>query len=366
MKELWWKQIRAVIRLEMKKTFFAKRGLWIYLLALAPVALFLAHTLVEIHLRGVRHGVSQKMSRPLTEQDFSSIYSGMTRDNVVKLLGEPPISRTGARRVRTGPHSFDQNPFEVMRYSDGRSELIVNLEKGAVTGISMSSGASLGEDTYIFAGVFQFFFLRLAIFFGCLGIFMNLFRGEMVDKSLHFYMLAPVRREVLLTGKYLAALLAATVIFTTSVAFQLIALLSLYDSNAIANYLSQGHGWSQIIAYLGVTMLACVGYGSIFLAAGLLLRNPIIPAAFVLIWEAANPVLPSLLKKFSVIYYLRSLCPVDIPVDPGMPPLLALLLSNAEPISAYIAVFGLLTVSVLILAGSMRRVRQLEINYTTD
>lgn len=366
MKELWWKQIRAVIRLEMKKTFFAKRGLWIYLLALAPVALFLAHTLIEIHSQGVRHEISQKTSRPLTEQDFSSIHSGMTREDVVKLLGEPPVSRIGARRVQTGPHSFDQNSLEIMRYSDGRSDLIVSLEKGAVTEISMSSGASLGEDTYIFAGVFQFFFLRLAIFFGCLGIFMNLFRGEMLDKSLHFYLLAPVRREVLLVGKYLAALLAATMIFTTSVALQLIALLSLYDSNVIASYLYQNHGWSQVIAYLGITILACIGYGSIFLAAGLLFRNPIVPAVLVLVWEAANPVLPSLLKKFSVIYYLRALCPVDIPVDPGMPPLLALLISNAEPISAYIAVFGLLEVSVLILAGSMRRVRRLEINYTTE
>jgi ABC-type transport system involved in multi-copper enzyme maturation permease subunit len=253
-----------------------------------------------------------------------------------------------------------------MRYSDGRRELIISLEKGAVSGINISSGSSLGQDTYIFAGVFQFFFLRLAIFFGCLGIFMNLFRGEMLDKSLHFYLLAPVRREVLLVGKYLAGLLAATVIFTISAALQLIALLSLYDSNMIANYLYQNHGWSQVIAYLGITILACVGYGSIFLAAGVLFRNPIIPAAFALIWEAANPVLPSLLKKFSVIYYLRSLCPVDIPVDPGMPPLLALLISNAEPISAYIAVFGLLAVSVAILAGSMRRVRRLEINYTTE
>ena len=33
MKRIWWAQIKAVIRLEMKKTFFAKRGLWIYVLA---------------------------------------------------------------------------------------------------------------------------------------------------------------------------------------------------------------------------------------------------------------------------------------------------------------------------------------------
>ena len=41
-------------------------------------------------------------------------------------------------------------------------------------------------------------------FFGCLGIFMNLFRGEMLDKTLHFWFLMPVRREVLLAGKYVA------------------------------------------------------------------------------------------------------------------------------------------------------------------
>ena len=36
----------------------------------------------------------------------------------------------------------------------------------------------------------------------------------MIDKSLHFYLLAPIRREVLLVGKYLAGLIATVVIFT--------------------------------------------------------------------------------------------------------------------------------------------------------
>lgn len=286
MKTMWWAQIRAVIRLEMRKTFFAKRGLWIYLLALAPVVLFLGHSLVAIHLRGVR-------------------LEGATEE-------------------------------------------------------------TLQQGTYIFAGVFQFFFLRLAIFFGCLGIFMNLFRGEMLDKSLHFYLLAPVRRDVLLAGKYLAGLLAATVIFTTSTALQIVAMLIGFDSNTVAQYLYQNYGVEQILAYLGVTVLACIGYGSVFLAAGLLFRNPIIPAAFILIWEAANPILPSVLKKLSVIYYLKSLCPVDIPVDPSMPPLVALLVSNASPISAYFAVFGLIAFSVVVLLISVPLVRRLEINYTTE
>lgn len=283
MNALWLAQIKAVIRLEIKKTFFARRGLWIYLLALAPVALFLLKSIMDMRFRSMGH------------------------------------------------------------------ETI-----------------SLSQGNYIFAGVFQFFFIRLAIFFGSLGIFMNLFRGEMLDKSLHFYLLAPVRREVLVVGKFLAGLLAASVIFTASTALQIVALLWEFNSNTVSQYLYQNHGLSHVFAYLGVTILACIGYGSVFLGAGLLFKNPIIPAAFVLIWEAANPVLPSLLKKFSVIYYLKSLCPVNVPIDPGMPALLVLLISNAEPISAYIAVFGLLALSAVVLLASMKQVRRLEINYTAE
>jgi ABC-type transport system involved in multi-copper enzyme maturation permease subunit len=230
----------------------------------------------------------------------------------------------------------------------------------------VNRATTLGEDSYIFAGVYQFFFVRLAIFFGCLGIFMNLFRGEMLDRSLHFYLLTPVRREVLLAGKFLAGIIAAALIFTVSVLLQMVALSLMYDSNTLNYFLYQQHGIAQIAAYLGVTLLACVGYGSIFVAAGLLFRNPIFPAAFVLIWEAANPLLPSLLKKLSIIYYLKSLCPVNVQVPPGMPPLMALLVSNAEPISPYIAIFGLLVVSGTILFASGTSVRRLEINYTTE
>ena len=366
MNRLWWAQIQAVIRIEMKKTFFAKRGLWIYLLALCPVALFLAHSLVEIHMHGSRQQLARQTGRELTVQDLNTVSQGMTRAEVIAKLGKAPSSYTGMRRVPAGPRKFEEIPLETFRYSDGVSELTVFFEKGIVVGTSTVSGVSLGQDSYVFAGVFQFFFVRLAIFFGCLGIFMNLFRGEMLDKSLHFYLLTPVRREVLLVGKYLAGLLAATVIFSVSTALQLFAMLFRFDSNAIGQYLYQNHGVSQIAAYLGVTVMACIGYGSIFLAAGLLFRNPIVPAAAVLVWEAANPVLPALLKKISVIYYLKSLCPVSIPIDPGMPPLFALLVSNPQPISSYVAVIGLLALSVAVLAASARSVRSLEINYTME
>jgi len=45
MMKQWASQVLAVIRLEMRKTFFARRGLWIYLLAFAPVLLFTVHSI---------------------------------------------------------------------------------------------------------------------------------------------------------------------------------------------------------------------------------------------------------------------------------------------------------------------------------
>jgi hypothetical protein len=43
-----------------------------------------------------------------------------------------------------------------------------------------------------------------------------------------------------------------------------------------------------MLASVVVLALGCVGYGSVFLAVGVYVRNPIIPAAVLLIWEGAT------------------------------------------------------------------------------
>jgi ABC-type transport system involved in multi-copper enzyme maturation permease subunit len=234
-----------------------------------------------------------------------------------------------------------------------------------LVGINEHDRDTIPKDSLIFAGVFQFFFLRLAIFFGCVGVFTNLFRGEMLDKSLHFYLLTPIRREVLAIGKYLAGLIATVVIFCTGTLLQLAALSLHFERSEISAYLAGG-GWGQIASYLGVTAAACVGYGSIFLAAGLLFKNPIIPAATVLVWEGMNMFLPAALKKVSVIFYLQSLSPVVATPDANMPALQKLLITAAEPATPAVAVLGLLALTIVVLAVAARKARQLEINYSTD
>jgi hypothetical protein len=161
-------------------------------------------------------------------------------------------------------------------------------------------------------------------------------------------------------------LLATCIIFVTSELLQLFVFTQQFSPNVRDLYLYQGHGMAHAAAYLGVTALACLGYGAFFLAAGMLFRNPIFPAAAILIWEGINPFLPALLKKFSVIYYLKSLCPVEIPSPPGTPALLSLLVSNPDPVSTPVAILGIVVVALLVLYVSSFQVRRMEINYTTE
>ncbi|HYM74744.1 MAG TPA: hypothetical protein VE377_02105 [Candidatus Dormibacteraeota bacterium] len=366
MRRLWWTQVKAVIRLEMKKTFFAKRGLWIYVVAALPVLLFIAYAVATANQQHGTMAIARRGEKPLTYQDLLAIKSGMEKQEVIAILGKPPASYHWTESRETAPGSKVAVLHEEYHYSDGQNDLFLGFADGRVESINIHEGYDLGQDAVMFAGVFQFFFLRLAIFFGCLGIFMNLFRGEILDRSLHFYFLAPVRREVLMAGKFLAGLLATCTIFVTSEVLQTVAFLWHFSPSTRDVYLYHNHGLEHAAVYVGVTVLACIGYGAFFLVAGMLFKNPILPAAAILIWEFINPFLPTLLKQFSVIYYLKSLCPVDIPVSPGTPAVLALLVSNSDPVSAPLAVIGVVIVAAIALGISSLQVRRMEINYTTE
>jgi len=316
-----------------------------------------------------QHGaekVARRGEKALTYRDLTSVNAGMTKQEVLALLGKPPVADHWSEERPTDSGSNVKVAHEDYHYSDGLSDLYVNLADGKVTSVAINSFDDPGRDSVMFAGIFQFFFLRLAVFFGCLGIFMNLFRGEVLDRSLHFYFLAPIRRDILMTGKFLAGLLATCTIFVTSEILQTCAFLWHFTARQQDVFLYHNHGLEHAATYIGVTVLACLGYGAFFLVAGMVFRNPIAPAAIALIWEGINPFLPNILKQISIIYYLKSLCPVDVPVDPGTPPLLALLISNGEPVSAPLAIFGILVVAGVALYISSIQVRRMEVNYTTE
>src|SRR4030095_5170509 len=143
---------------------------------------------------------------------------------------------------------------------------------------------------------------------------MYLFRGEMRSRTLHFWFLAPARREVLLAGKYAAGLIASAAIFGGGALLMLAAMIWPHDPVEVQAYWNAGC-MGQMFWYAAAAALGGVGYGSVFLAVGLYVRNPIIPAAVLLAWEGAAGILPHVLQRMSILYYLQSLCPVRAPLE---------------------------------------------------
>src|SRR5271169_5543091 len=89
---IWWAQIKAVIRLEMKKTFFARRGIWIYVVAALPVLLFIAYAIALSNQQGRSASIARQGDRPLSYQDLLAVKTGMTSQEVIAILGKPPIT----------------------------------------------------------------------------------------------------------------------------------------------------------------------------------------------------------------------------------------------------------------------------------
>ncbi len=210
----------------------------------------------------------------------------------------------------------------------------------------------------VYETIFESVFLGAILFFGCLYVFFNLFRGEILERSLHYLLLTPLRRELIVAAKFAAALAALALLFMLSAVFSYVLIyLPVGFAGAIED-LTAGIGGAHLVAYLGVTLLACIGYGALFMLIGALFRNPIIPAGVLYLWEMLHFLLPPALKKLSVIHYLKGLLPVPLSDGPFA--------VVVEPPPAAVSVLGLLAFAAVMLAATALIVRRMEIRYTED
>lgn len=207
-----------------------------------------------------------------------------------------------------------------------------------------------GEAQRYFGNIYSVVVLGATVFFGCALVFTHLFRGEILRRSLHFYLLAPVRREVLTVAKYVAGLLAV---------FALFGGVTVLVYPMFMGIVGAGLSVPGMLHYLAITLLGCTAYGAVFLLFGTLFRNPILPVAALLGWEALNFLLPSGIRVASVSYHLKSLLPVPGPVEQTFG-------AVAQPPTAATAVLSLLVLSVAAVGLACYRVRRMEIRYTDD
>jgi hypothetical protein len=208
-----------------------------------------------------------------------------------------------------------------------------------------------------FAFLFQNLVLQGTLYFGALFAFGGLLRGEQIGKTLHHLFLAPVRREVVLLGKYLAALAATAVLYGGFAALAYLALLSGAGTSAALAHLSSG-GAARLLSYVLVAALACAGYGALFLVLGQWVKNPIFPGLVFWGWEHLNFLLPEVLKRLGLIHYLLSLTPVKVPEG-----FLAVL---GDPLPAWVAIPAPLLFATALLALAAWKVRRMEVDYGVE
>jgi len=223
----------------------------------------------------------------------------------------------------------------------------------------LSENDTIAHDRVVYAVLFRTLILRFVVYFGCVAVFVPLFRGDILDRSLHYYFLVPLKRGTLTLAKYFSGLSAALVLFNGVTLATWTLLYLTYGPRALFEQLAAGRGFMELGSYLLVTSLACVGYGAVFLAAGVFFRNPIVPAVAILGWEWLNALLPPVLKRISVIHYLESLCPVSVPPDSGI----AIL---ADPASPWVAIPGIVLLAAVLVILAARRVKRLEILYGVE
>jgi ABC-type transport system involved in multi-copper enzyme maturation permease subunit len=222
---------------------------------------------------------------------------------------------------------------------------------------SANASHDAAYTTRLFAQIFFVFVLRFIVFFVNAVLFIRLFRGEILERSLHYTLLSPVRRDALVAGKYLGGLLSALAILLPMTALSFVIMYTPHLGLGLRAVFSPtiiGH----MISYLCVVALACLGYGALFLLAGLSFKNPIVPAAAFLGWEFLTPFLPPFLKAFSFVHYLSSLTPV--------PPALGPFAVFAQPTNEWTAVTGIVVVSGMLLVASWWQSRRLEVSYATE
>jgi ABC-type transport system involved in multi-copper enzyme maturation permease subunit len=226
----------------------------------------------------------------------------------------------------------------------------------AVTAFQTRARFSISDLSEMYAFFFQTFALRLSIFFSCALVFSQLFRGEILEKTLHFYLLAPVRREVIAAGKYMAGVVAMGAIFGTSTI--LTNILMYMPNSSWTNFFFEDAGLSNLARYVLVTLLACAAYGGVFTLTGLYFRNPVIPAILVAAWEAFYFVLPATLQKVTVMHYLQSLLPLIIDRGPFS--------VVVDASSAVFSVLALLSVCALLVWASGKLLCKTQITYSAD
>jgi ABC-type transport system involved in multi-copper enzyme maturation permease subunit len=247
--------------------------------------------------------------------------------------------------------------------------VLIILPLGLLTMMGIESMKS-GDDNFmsninrarmIFGIVYSTFMLAAILYIGNALMFTSLVRGEILERSIHYPMLAPVRRDILILGRFVGGLISAFILFGLATIVCYLVIYLPFGMTRLITDLSSGIALEQLSTYLLMTFLACMGYGSVFMATGLVFRNPLIPVLAIAGWEIINFLLPPALKIISVVFYLKNLMPVHIEQQAPLP-----LAVVAQPLPIWMSIFGIVFLATISISIAIFYLKRMEIRYAEE
>lgn len=203
-------------------------------------------------------------------------------------------------------------------------------------------------------------YLHFVIFFIANILGSSVMRQDRDEQTLHYFFLQPVRRWMVICGKFVAFLLVAGVICVVSfwTVYLAMALPSIGGRGVAADLFTHGRfgilGRETLVLLLGL-----LGYGAFAMLMGGFFKSATY-SLFLLAWEAGLPYLPSTLKFWTFAHYLQSLLPERMIENKELFELLG------EPASVGMSLAVLLGVSALFIGVAIFVFRYRECQYGSE
>jgi ABC-2 type transport system permease protein len=157
-----------------------------------------------------------------------------------------------------------------------------------------------GWEFYSILAVFWYMqpmLLLVTMFYGT-----HLINAEVEERTLTYLLIRPVPRPLLVLGKYLTYVIAATLLLVPSL---LLGWVILETSDGLTGFARHFPSvmWDMCVLFLGA-----LAYGALFLLFGTALRRPIMVGLFFsVVWEVLVTYIPGRFAKFTILHYLLSL-----------------------------------------------------------
>lgn len=181
-------------------------------------------------------------------------------------------------------------------------------------------------------------YLHFIVFFIANILGSSVMRQDREEQTLHYLFLQPVRRWMLVVGKFMAYFLVSSVLCVASLwaAYLALGLCFTNSREVVTDLFTQGR-FEILLRESLVLMLGLLAYGAFALLMGNFFKNATY-SILLLGWEVGLPYLPTTLKFWTISHYLQSLLPERLN---EMKEMFALLGDFATPVHSYAVLLGL-------------------------